>query len=324
MKILITGCAGFIGSSLSYMLKKHNYEILGLDNISDSYDPSIKNWRIENILDKNDIPWVKGDICDFEYTKNIIKEFKPQAIINLAARAGVRQSIDNPIAYYETNLIGNLNLLEISKELDINKYILASTSSIYGNSKLPFNEDDYDGFALSPYASSKKSAEEMCRVYNHLFGIDIVVLRFFTVYGPAGRPDMSMFRFVKWIIENEEIQLNGDGNQSRDFTHVSDISRAIIKSLSLSNGFQTINLGSDRPVKINSIISIIENILNKKAKIKNQPFHPTDIKKTWANIEKAKELLDWKPEISTNEGIESVINWYLDNEKIASKINLYF
>ena len=154
MKILITGCAGFIGSSLSYMLKKHNYEILGLDNISDSYDPSIKNWRIENILDKNDIPWVKGDICDFKYTKNIIKEFKPQAIINLAARAGVRQSIDNPIAYYETNLIGNLNLLEISKELDINKYILASTSSIYGNSKLPFNEDDYDGFALSPYATS--------------------------------------------------------------------------------------------------------------------------------------------------------------------------
>tara|TARA_Y100001970_G_scaffold28522_3_gene34987 strand:+ start:16141 stop:17115 length:975 start_codon:yes stop_codon:yes gene_type:complete len=324
LKILITGCAGFIGSSLSQMLKNHNYEILGLDNISDSYDPNIKSWRIKNILDKNDISWIKADICDFQKTKKIIHEFKPEAIINLAARAGVRQSIDNPKAYYDTNLIGNLNLLEISRDLGINKYILASTSSIYGNSKLPFDEDNYDGFSLSPYASSKKSAEDMCRVYNHLFNIDIVVLRFFTVYGPAGRPDMSMFRFVKWIIENEEIQLNGDGNQSRDFTHVSDISRAIIKSLKINNGFKTINLGSDRPVKINSVISIIEKVLNKKARIKNHPFHPTDIKKTWANIEKAKELLDWKPEISIDDGIESVINWYLDNEKIASKINLYF
>ena len=181
MKIFITGCAGFIGSNVSYMLKNGKFDILGLDNISDSYDPSIKKWRIENILQKNDISWIKGDICDFESTKKLIKKFKPDAIINLAARAGVRQSIDNPHTYYETNLMGNLNLLEISRELNIGKYILASTSSIYGNSNLPFNEDNYDGFPLSPYASSKKSAEEMCRVYSHLYNIDTVVLRFFTV-----------------------------------------------------------------------------------------------------------------------------------------------
>ena len=324
MKIFITGCAGFIGSNVSYMLKNGKFDILGLDNISDSYDPSIKKWRIENILQKNDISWIKGDICDFESTKKLIKKFKPDAIINLAARAGVRQSIDNPHTYYETNLMGNLNLLEISRELNIGKYILASTSSIYGNSNLPFNEDNYDGFPLSPYASSKKSAEEMCRVYSHLYNIDTVVLRFFTVYGPAGRPDMSIFRFVKWIIENQEIQLNGDGEQRRDFTHVNDISRAIIKSIYINKGFETINLGSDRPVKINTVISLIEKLLNKKALIKNHPFHPTDINKTWANIKKAKEIIGWEPEINIDEGIKSVIDWYLGNEKIASKVNLNY
>jgi nucleoside-diphosphate-sugar epimerase len=322
LKILVTGCAGFIGSRVSALLSATGHEVVGIDNLSDAYDVRMKQLRVDNLLALNAVEWVNSDITNNESVRALMSNIKPDAVINLAARAGVRQSIDNPWVYYDTNVIGTLNLLEACKEFGVSRFLLASTSSVYGNSSMPFSEDAHIEDLLSPYAASKKSAEDLCRLYWRLFDFDTTIFRFFTVYGPSGRPDMSIFRFVKWIFEEESVQLNGDGTQRRDFTFVDDVARGVVESLDRHPGFEVINLGSDRPVEINQVISEIEMVVGKPAIIEHHPFPQTDMIATWANISRARELLDWEPETSLEEGINATVDWYKENRDFAKNIRL--
>ena len=230
--------------------------------------------------------------------KSLFSKNSFSAVINLAARAGVSYSMENPHVYMSTNAQGTLNILEMMRKYEIKKMVLASTSSLYAGQPMPFKEDLPVNTPISPYAASKKAAEVMCYTYHYLFGIDMSVVRYFTVYGPAGRPDMSIFRFIKWIDEGTPIELFGDGTQARDFTYVDDIAKGTIKALK-PVGYEIINLGGGKnPISINYVISQIENLLGKKAIIDQKSFHKTDIKETWADISKAKELLDWQPSVA--------------------------
>jgi UDP-glucuronate 4-epimerase len=322
LKILVTGCAGFIGSRVSTLLIEHGHEVCGIDNLNDAYDVRMKDWRVDNMLTPHAVDWVHGDITVRDSVVELIEEFKPDAVVNLAARAGVRQSIDNPWVYYETNVTGTLNLLEACKDAGIGRFLQASTSSIYGKNKMPFSEDAGIDSLLSPYATSKKAAEDLCNLYNYLFDFDVTVFRFFTVYGPSGRPDMSLFRFVRWIVEDEPLQLNGDGTQQRDFTHVDDVARGVVAAVDRSPGYETINLGSDRPVELNTVIDEIESAVGKTATIEHHPFPATDVMATWANISRARELLEWEPQVDLKQGVASVVDWYMENREWAKEINL--
>lgn len=318
-KILVTGCAGFIGYKVSEMLSEQNYEVLGVDNLNDYYDVRLKGWRVRQLKEKG----IQIQVFDITNPaiRSIIKEFSPDAIINLAARAGVRASIENPYIYLKVNAFGTLNLLEICKELNIKKFVLASTSSLYAGQEMPFSENLPVNTPISPYAASKKSAETMCYTYHHLYGIDVTIFRYFTVYGPAGRPDMSVFKFIKLIDEDKAITVYGDGTQGRDFTYVDDIAIGTISGLDLK-GFQIINLGNNRPYTLNEMIHLIEENLGKKAKIDYAPFHKTDIKFTWADIRKAKKLLKWYPKIDLPEGIKRTVDWYIKNKDFVRTIKL--
>jgi len=322
LKILVTGCAGFIGSRVSTLLIEHGHEVRGIDNLSDAYDVRMKDWRVKNLLAPNSVEWVNGDITDRDSVSKLIDDFKPDAVINLAARAGVRQSIYNPWAYYDTNVTGTLNLLEVCKDIGVSRFLQASTSSVYGNNQMPFSEDAKIDSLQSPYASSKKAAEDLCQLYSHLFDLKVSVFRFFTVYGPAGRPDMSPFRFVRWIVEGEALQLNGDGSQRRDFTHVDDVARGVAAAVDRRPQYETINLGSDRPVELTSVIAEIESLVGKLAIIEHHPFPKTDVMATWANISQARELLDWEPRIDMKHGIASVVDWYMENREWAKDLTL--
>jgi len=291
MNILLTGCAGFIASKVCGLLLKTNNTVIGID----------KNFFFKKL-----------DITDLNQIEKVFKKNNFNAIINLAARAGVRYSVENPWIYMDTNIIGTLNLLELCRKYNIKKFILASTSSIYGEADLPFIEDKKTDYPLSPYAASKKGAEAICYTYHYLYGIDISIPRYFTVYGPAGRPDMSYFIFTKKIKDGAEITVFGDGNQERDFTYIDDIAIGTIATLKL-RGFQIINLGNDHPIKLKYIIKLIEDILEKKAKIKYLPRHPADVTATWANIDKAKNILSWNPKINIEEGIRKTVNWFEEN-----------
>ena len=322
MRILVTGCAGFIGSRVASLLVAQGHNVQGIDNLSDAYDVRMKNWRVDNLLVPNNIDWVNVDITDTDSVVDVVGKFRPNAVINLAARAGVRQSIDDPWVYYDTNVTGTLNLLEACKDADVSRFLLASTSSVYGKNQMPFSEDAVIDSLLSPYAASKKAAEDLCRLYNYLFDIDVTVFRFFTVYGPSGRPDMSVFRFVRWIVEGERLQLNGDGTQKRDFTYVDDVARGVAAAVERQPGYETINLGSDNPVELNVVIAEIESAVGKNATIDWHPFDRTDTPATWANISRARELLDWDPKIGLREGVASAVDWYLENREWARHIRL--
>ncbi|MCM8772767.1 MAG: GDP-mannose 4,6-dehydratase [Candidatus Omnitrophica bacterium] len=311
-KILVTGACGFIGWKVCEKLLERGEEVLGVDDLNDYYDVRLKNWRLEKLRKNKNFLFVKFDISKKEI-RYIVKEAKPDIIINLAARAGVRASIENPDIYYQTNVIGNLNLLECAKEFGIKKFIYSSSSSLYAGCKIPFSEDLPVNEPISPYAASKKAGEITCFTYHYLYGIDIVIFRYFTVYGPAGRPDMSIFKFIKLIDEEKEITVYGDGTQSRDFTYIDDIAEGTISGLNLS-GFHIINLGSSFPHSLNEVIKIIEEKLNKKAKIVYAPFPKTDLKITYADITKAKKLLNWEPKTKIEEGIEKTILWYIENK----------
>jgi len=238
----------------------------------------------------------------------------------ITARAGVRQSVENPGVYFETNVAGVLNLLELCREFGVKKFVLASTSSLYGaDNPRPFREDANTDAPLSPYAASKKAAEALCYTYHYLYGIDVTVLRYFTVYGPAGRPDMSLFRFVQWIGEERPVIVYGDGQQSRDFTYVDDIARGTIAGLK-PLGYEVINLGSDEPIVLMDAIRLVEELVGKKANIEYKPRHPADVLATWADIGKAERLLGWQPRASFAEGVARLAVWYRKNREWAKDV----
>jgi len=319
--ILVTGCAGFIGSKVTELLLKDGAEVFGIDDLNDSYDVRIKRWRLSKLLDHRGFKFKQMDISEWEEVVSLFSSNRFSAVINLAARAGVRRSLEDPWVYLRTNELGNLNILEACRRSGVRKVVLASTSSVYGLEELPFCEDAQADRPLSPYAASKRSAECWAFSYHHLYNLDITILRYFTVYGPAGRPDMSIFKFMRLIYEGKDITVYGDGNQERDFTYVDDIAGGTIRALRL-RGFQRINLGSDRPVKLNYVISLIEDRMGKRAKRVYLPPHPADVPKTWANINLARELLGWEPKVSIEEGIKRTVDWFMSNLDLVLEVNL--
>ena len=321
MNIIVTGTAGFIGSKVAEYLLEKDYLVIGIDNLNDYYDVSLKLFRVNRLKKYENFIFYKGDIENKEFLEEIFKKYKIDAVINEAARAGVRASIENPYVYMTTNAIGTLNLLELMVKFDIKKFILASTSSLYAGSKMPFTEDLPVNTPISPYAASKKSAESLSYTYHYLYDIDVTIFRYFTVYGPAGRPDMSIFRFIYKILKGEPIEIYGDGTQKRDFTYIDDIARGTILGLK-DLGYEIINLGSDNPYSLKNVISLIEKYTQKKAKIVYKTFHKADMKATWANIEKAKKLLSWEPKVNLEKGIEKTVNWFLENWDFIKNIKI--
>lgn len=316
--ILVTGCAGFIASKITELLLEQGTIVVGLDNLNDAYSPILKEWRLAKIQTLNNFEFHQTDITNLDILKEIFQQHKFDAVMNLAARAGVRASVEDPWIYVDTNITGTLNLLELCKDFSVKKFVLASTSSIYGANETPFNENDKADKQLSPYAATKKGAEALAYTYHYLCGIDITIPRYFTVYGPAGRPDMMPFKFIRHIAEGIPIPVFGDGTQERDFTYVDDIARGSIACLK-PLGFEVINLGSDRPVKVNYVIQLMEEYLNKKAIIEYKPVHPADVPATWADISKAKDLLNWNSSFGIEEGIKNAVRWYLENREWLRK-----
>ena len=321
MKILVTGCVGFIGWKVSERLIDAGHIVIGVDNINDYYDVKLKEWRLNNLLNKGNFIFHKVDIEDKHGLKQLFEEDRFDGVINLAARAGVRYSIENPTIYFTTNVIGSLNLLELIKDYGIKKYILASTSSLYAGQKMPFKENLPVNNPISPYAASKKSAEIMAYTYHYLYGIDVTILRYFTVYGPAGRPDMSIFRLIYWALKDEVAEIFGDGTQSRDFTYVDDIAEGTIKALK-PLGFEIINLGNNNPHTLNEVIAMIEKYTGKTLKKEYKEFNKADLKATWADISKAKNLLNWKPDINLEEGIKMTVEWMVENWGLIKEIKI--
>lgn len=324
--IVLTGCAGFIGFKVVKFLLDAGHAVIGIDNLNHAYDIRLKNWRLEQIAHHPKFQFHKLDISDRAALRALLltglgpKDCAPAAIINLAARAGVRQSVENPSAYLDTNVTGTLNLLELCREFGIKKFVLASTSSLYGQgNRLPYREDANTDGPLSPYAASKKSAEVLCYTYHYLYGIDITVLRYFTVYGPAGRPDMSLFRFVQWISEGRPVVVYGDGQQSRDFTFVDDVARGTVAALK-PLGYEVINLGSDSPTVLMDAIRLIEELVKQRADIVYRDRHPADVIATWADISKAERLLRWRPQSTFRDGLLELVSWYQANRTWAMQV----
>lgn len=324
-RYLVTGCAGFIGWKVSEFLLADGHAVTGIDNLNDAYDVRLKEWRLAQLQPLPGFRFHRADISD---RRGIAEVFAIEAgagrpldaVINLAARAGVRQSVENPWVYIDTNVTGTLNLLDLCRHCEVPKFVLASSSSLYGtHNPMPFREDSDTSHPISPYAASKKAAEVLCHAYHSLHGLDVTVFRYFTVYGPAGRPDMMPFRMVKWIAEGEPVTIYGDGKQSRDFTYVDDIARGTIAGLR-PLGYEVINLGSDAPVVLTDALRLVEKLVGRPAVLERKPRHPADVTATWADISKAERLLEWRPVVHLDEGMDRLSNWYQHNRKWVCQV----
>ncbi len=317
---LVSGAAGFIASRVIDNLLQSGHFVVGVDNMNDAYDVRMKEYRLARLLQHPNFLFERADIAqrDLFERKSPLDGHQYAAVINLAARAGVRQSVDNPWVYLDTNITGTLNLLEYCRRLKIPKFILASTSSVYGkDAPLPTPESYSSNQPLQVYAASKKSAEVLSHVYHYLYGLDVTVFRYFTVYGPAPRPDMVMFRFAQWISEGRIVRVNGDGEQSRGFTYLDDIARGTLLGLK-PVGYDIINLGGHEVIKINDLIVMVEALTGKKAHVEYQPAHPADMATNWADVTKASQVLGWVPEVGLEQGIKNLVSWY-DQERPWAK-----
>jgi len=321
-RYLLPGAAGFIGARVTEYLLEDGHQVIGLDNLNDAYDVRLKEWRLGRLQGRPGFIFHKIDITDRETLTDIVADTEPvDAVINLAARAGVRPSVNNPWTYVDANIVGTLNLLELCRQYSIPKFVLASTSSIYGaDAPLPTPEDADSSLPLQPYAASKKAAEVMCHAYHYLHDIDVSILRYFTVYGPAGRPDMAVFRFIQWIAEDRTVIVNGDGEQSRGLTFVDDIANGTILALR-PVGYEIINLGGHEVVRIKDLIRILEEQLGRKAKVEYRPLHRADMTANLAQVDKAARLLDWEPQVSLEAGLRVAVSWYLAEREWARQVD---
>jgi len=311
-KVLLTGVAGFIGAKTAEKLLAQGVEVVGIDNLNDYYDVKLKKHRLSNIKSSN-FKFIELDIENKPALDQLFKEHKFDVVFNLAARAGVRYSMENPSIYMSTNAQGSLNLLECMRANNVKKFVLASTSSLYAGQPMPFKEDLPVNTPISPYAASKKAAEVMAYSYHYLYGIDVSIVRYFTVYGPAGRPDMSPYIFADKLLKGEELPVFGDGTQSRDFTFVDDIAEGTILAAK-EVGYEIINLGGgNNPFTLLQMIELMEKNSGKKAKLKLQSKIKADMDVTWADISKAKKLLGWEPKVSFEEGIKNLMDWHKAN-----------
>jgi UDP-glucuronate 4-epimerase len=318
---LITGAAGFIGARVAEMLIDTGHTVLGIDNLNEAYDRRLKDWRLARLKARSGFDFCLADIREMPALKEAVSGREFDGVINLAARAGVRPSVSNPWIYTQTNVGGALNVLELCRQLGVPKLVQASTSSVYGgNNTRPFREDADVTRPLSPYAATKAAAELLAHTYHNLHGLDVTVLRFFTVYGPAGRPDMSVFRFVQWIEEERPLILYGDGDQERDYTFIDDIARGTVAALR-PVGYEIVNLGGDEPVSIRQLISQLEELTGKAAHIDRRPDAPGDVRATWADIYKARSLLDWEPQVARLDGLAECVAWYRAERAWAASID---
>ena len=342
MKIIVTGAAGFIGSHLVEKLLSLGHSVIGIDNFHNFYSEDIKiknvleslnkieylveilsrdtkEEKIEMLVKKVDTNNYSLEYCDLKNIESLDKIFnenKIDMVINLAGLAGVRPSLENPLEYEKVNVGGYLNLLECCKKYGVKKFIQASSSSVYGNNKVvPFRETDIVDFAISPYAATKKSSEVFGHVYFNLYNIDTLQFRFFTVYGPRQRPDLAIHKFIDKILKNEGIPFFGDGETYRDYTYIDDIIDGVIKGVKYlekhENVYEVINLGESDAISLNKMVQTIEKYLGKEAVIERLPMQPGDVKRTYANIDKAKELLGYKPTTKFDDGIDKFVKWYL-------------
>jgi UDP-glucuronate 4-epimerase len=315
MKILVTGSAGFIGYHLAKKLLSEKNIVIGIDIINDYYDIRIKEKRNLELLKNKNYRFFKQDLINYELLDSIVKKEKPEVIVHLAAQAGVRYSLQNPWYYEQANGLGTMNIFEVARHNDINKVVFASSSSVYGgNKKLPFSEEDKTDTPVSLYAATKKANEVLAYSYHHLYGIKCVGLRFFTVYGPMGRPDMALFKFAKNIFLEKPIDVYNNGEMGRDFTYIDDIIKGILNCIKKEDlTYEIYNLGGDNPIKLNQFIELIEKNFGKKAIRNMLPMQPGDVKETYADISKAKNQLKYCPKTKIEEGVRIFCNWFKNN-----------
>jgi UDP-glucuronate 4-epimerase len=329
MKLIITGSAGFIGFSLCLKLLERGDDVIGIDNHNDYYDPKIKEARLARLLKKKNYKHYKIDLSDQKSLENVFKEHKPQRVVNLAAQAGVRYSIENPLAYINSNIVGFAHILENCRYYKVEHLVYASSSSVYGsNTKMPFSEHDSVNHPLSVYAASKKSNELMAHTYSHLYQLPTTGLRFFTVYGPWGRPDMALFKFTKAISEDTPIEVFNHGKHTRDFTYIDDIVEGIVQTLdnpatcnlswdsnkpdpaTSKAPWRIYNIGNNKPVQLMNYIDALEKALGKKAKINFLPLQPGDVPDTYASTDNLKKKFNYQPSTSIIDGISQFVKWY--------------
>ena len=334
-KILVTGSVGFIGYSLCIKLLERGDSVIGIDNHNNYYDPKIKNARLKGLKKFKNYTHYRTNICKKSVLDKIFKNHKPYKVVNLAAQAGVRYSLENPLAYIESNIFGFAHILENCRQHKVEHLVYASTSSVYGaNTKMPFSEHDSVNHPLSVYAASKKSNELMAHAYSHLYQLPTTGLRFFTVYGPWGRPDMALFKFTKAIIDQKSIDVFNHGKHTRDFTYIDDITEGVIKTLdrsAVSNNFwnsdrpdpatskapwRIYNIGNNQPVELMDYIDALEKVLGKKAKINFLKLQPGDVLSTHANIDDLKKNFKYKPKTSVIDGVSKFVSWYKHYYKI--------
>jgi UDP-glucuronate 4-epimerase len=313
--VLVTGGAGFIGSHLSQRLLREGYTLVCLDNFDPFYDPAIKRRNLEEIratATDGAFQLVEGDIRDAGLLEDLFKSSSFDLVIHLAARAGVRPSLEQPLLYEKVNVTGTLNLLEACREFGVMNMIFGSSSSVYGkNLKIPFAEDDRLEAMISPYAVTKRIGELFCSVYHHLYGMNIFCLRFFTVYGPRQRPEMAIHKFARLILEGERIPLYGDGTSRRDYTYIDDIIEGVMGAVRNLEGYNIFNLGESQTVPLRGLVSLLEETLGSKAEIEELPEQPGDVPITYADITKSRRLLGYDPQVGIEEGVKRFVRWFL-------------
>jgi len=318
---LVAGAAGFIGSRISAMLLEQGHTVIGVDNLNDSYDPRVKRHRLEKLQPVAGFHFYKQDICNLPTLRDVFAKHQPvQAVLNLAARAGVRQSVQDPWGFVDTNLTGTLNLLDCCRQYDVPKFVFTSTSGVYGaNPPLPTPETAESDHPVQPYAASKKAAEVMCHAYHRLYGLDVTVFRFFSVYGPYSRPDMVMFRFIQWIAEGKPVKIFGDGGQTRAFTHLDDVARGALLGLK-PVGYEIVNLGGHESISILEMAHQLERLIGRKAELQFLPPNPADVRGNQADVTKATRLLGWRSSIPLEQGLASLVEWYKAERSWTSKV----
>ena len=317
MRILVTGGAGFIGSNVTKKLLQRGDQVVCVDEFNDYYSPKIKELNVQQFSQDPNFTLHRGSIVDFDFLKSVFEKEKPQRVIHAAARAGVRPSIENPFIYEDTNIKGTLNLLHLSKDNNIENFVLFSSSSVYGNSdKVPFSENDSVDNPISPYAATKKATELLGYTYHHLYKLNVNVVRPFTVYGPGGRPDMFPFLCTKLIDEGSEVKRFGDGSTRRDYTFIDDLVDGVIAANDKIFGYEIFNLGNSNTVELKYFIETVEKILGKKADIKEFPMQPGDVLITNADLTKSRKLLGYDPKVKIEEGMSIFIKWYLENKDL--------
>ena len=318
---LLAGAAGFIGAAVVERLLEAGHSVLGIDNLNDAYDVRLKHWRLGRLQARERFTFRAADVrrrADIEAA--CARGPAVDGVLNLAARAGVRASVADPWAYVDTNVTGTLNLLDLCRGRGVKKFLLASTSSLYdAGGTTPCREDAGTSRPRSPYAATKQAAEALCHAYHRQFGLDVTVLRYFTVYGPAGRPDMSLFRFVQWVHEGRPVRLYGDGTQFRDFTYVDDAARGTVAGLA-PLGYEVVNLGAGAPAPLMEVLRFVETCVGKRARVEHRPAHPADAAGSWADVAKAKRLLGWEPRTVWRDGVRRLVDWYVANRSWARDV----